>query len=71
MEGRIVRFDTQASLKHLDEPSQTAQREFRFDSTAAAEELVVAGFPEPLADTTGRQAAGRHVGLHAVSRSRA
>ena len=38
-----------ASDRHLDEPSQTAQREFRFD-TAAAEELVAAGFPEPQAD---------------------
>ena len=39
-----------ASDKHLDDPSQTAQREFRFDTRAAAEELVSAGFPEPQAD---------------------
>ncbi len=38
-----------ASDRHLDEPLQTAQREFRFD-TAAAEELVAAGFPEPQGD---------------------
>ena len=39
-----------ASDKHLDEPSQTAEREFRFDTRAAAEELVAAGFPERQAD---------------------
>ena len=39
-----------ASDRHLDEPSQTAQREFRFDTAAAAEEFVAAGFPEPQAD---------------------
>ena len=40
-----------ASDKHLDEPSQMAQREFRFDTAAAAaEELVAAGFPERQAD---------------------
>ena len=39
-----------ASDRHLDEPSQTAEREFRFDTTAAAEELVAAGFPESQAD---------------------
>ena len=39
-----------ASDKHLDEPPQTAQREFRFDTGAAAEELVAAGFPERQAE---------------------
>ena len=39
-----------ASDKHLDEPSQTAKHEFRFDTGTAAEELVAAGFPEPQAD---------------------
>ena len=39
-----------ASDKHLDEPSQTAQREFRFDTRAAARELLAAGFPERQAD---------------------
>ena len=34
-----------ASDIHLDEPSPTAQRGFRFDTRAAAEELVAAGFP--------------------------
>lgn len=39
-----------ASDKHLDEPSETAEREFRFDTRAAAEELTAAGFPERQAD---------------------
>ena len=39
-----------ASDKHLDEPSQTAQPEFRFDTAAATEELLAAGFPERQAD---------------------
>ncbi len=39
-----------ASDKHHDEPSQTAQHEFQFDTRAVAEELVAAGFPERQAE---------------------
>ena len=39
-----------AGDKHLGEPSQTAEREFRFDTRAAAKELVSAGFQERQAD---------------------
>ena len=39
-----------ASDKHLDEPSETAQREFRFDTAAATEELIAACLPERQAD---------------------
>ena len=43
-----------ASEKHLDEPSQTSQSEFRFNTRAAAEELIAAGFPERQADALVR-----------------
>ena len=43
-----------ASDKHLDELSETAQREFQFDTGAATEELVAAGFPERQADALVR-----------------
>ena len=46
---RLIRQKV-AGDKRLDEPSQTAQREFRFDTRAAAGELVAAGFPERQAD---------------------
>ena len=46
---RLIRQKV-TSDKHLNEPSQTAEREFRFDTGAAAEELVAAGFPERQAD---------------------
>ena len=46
---RLIRQKV-ASDKHLDEPSQTAQRGFRFDTRAAAEELLAAGFAERQAD---------------------
>jgi len=46
---RLIRQKV-ASDKHLDQPSQTAQREFRFDTRVAAEELLAAGFPKRQAD---------------------
>lgn len=46
---RLIRQKV-ANDKHLDDPSQTAERDFRFDTCAAAEELVTAGFPERQAD---------------------
>ncbi len=46
---RLIRQKV-ASDKHLDELPETAERDFRFDTRAAAEELVTAGFPERQAD---------------------
>jgi len=46
---RLIR-EKVASDKHLGKPSQTAEREFRFDTRVAAGELVAAGFPGRQAD---------------------
>lgn len=46
---RLIR-EKIASDEHLYEPSQTAEKEFRFDTGAAAEELLAAGFGERQAD---------------------
>ena len=42
---RLIRQKVASDI-HLDVPSPTAQRESRFDTRAAAEELVAAGFPQ-------------------------
>ena len=47
--SRLIRQKI-ASDKHLDEPSQTAEREFRFDHRAVVEEPITAGSPERQAD---------------------